>query len=112
MLNQVEKEVLGCDHAELGSILIQKWQLSNMFEQGCRYHNHPMEAPDPTMVSIIHVADIIANAMYFGNSGERYVPQLEPGAWEEIGLPVSILAPTISQTNTLLKETIHYYLPR
>lgn len=111
MLRHLEKEILGFDHAELGGMLIKKWNLSNLFETACRYHHTPGDAQDPAMASVIHLADLITTAMYFGNSGESYVPPLETRAWEEIGLPASIIAPTVTQTAQLLKDTIRTYLP-
>lgn len=111
ILYPLEKEILGIDHTELGGLLIKEWKLSHLFESACRYHHNPLESPDPFMPSIIHLADLIANAMYFGNSGEAYVPPLDTDAWEQIGLPVSVLAPTVTQTALLLKETIRVYLP-
>lgn len=111
VLRHLEKEILGFDHAELGGMLIKKWGLSSLFESACRYHHTPGEAQDPSMASVIHLADLITAAMYFGNSGESYVPPLETRAWEEIGLPVSIIGPTVTQTAFLLKDTIRTYLP-
>jgi len=111
VLRHLEKEILGFDHAELGGMLIKKWGLPGLFETACRCHHTPGDAQDPSMASIIHLADLIASAMYFGNSGESYVPPLETRAWEEIGLPASIIGPTVTQTALLLKDTIRTYLP-
>jgi HD-like signal output (HDOD) protein len=111
MLYHLEKEILGIDHMELGGLLIKEWKLSTLFESACRYHHFPLESQDPIMPSIVHLADLITNAMYFGNSGEAYVPPIDTAAWEQIGLPVSVLTPTVTQTALLLKETIRVYLP-
>ena len=36
---------------------------------------------------MVHVADLIANALGLGSSGEPGVPPLDSHAWECIGLP-------------------------
>lgn len=110
LLYRVEKHMMQEDHAELGSHLIEQWKLPPVLEHGCRYHHNPMESPDPTVSSIVHTADIIANAMRFGTSGEYYAPPLAGEAWETIGLPGSVMAPIIQQTDNILNETIQLYL--
>lgn len=110
LLYRIEPEVLGCDHTELGNLLIQQWRLPPGLEFACHFHHAPMEALDKTMASVVHTADIIANAMRFGTSGEYYISPLDPGAWETLDLPVSVIAPVVRQTETILNETIRMYL--
>ncbi|MCP4219622.1 MAG: HDOD domain-containing protein [bacterium] len=111
LLGDLEEELLGINHARLGGLLIKEWKLSPVFEYSCQYHHNPLDSHDSAMASIIHVANIIANGMYFGSSGDCYVPPLEPKAWESIGLPVSILETTVTQTAQLLNETVRNYMP-
>jgi HD-like signal output (HDOD) protein len=111
LLFRLEREILGIDHGELGALLIKRWRLSDVFVHGCCYHHDPMASPDPSIAAIIHLADIIAIALYFGHSGECYIPTLDQQAWDLIDLPVSVLAPTAIQTGRMLKETVRNYLP-
>jgi HD-like signal output (HDOD) protein len=110
LLYPIEISLFGIHHGEIGSILIEKWQLPTILQNACQFHHTPMEAPDKLVASIIHVADTIAHAMCFGSSGERFVPPLDTAAWEEIGLPASVLPPIIQQTDVILLETIQNYL--
>jgi HD-like signal output (HDOD) protein len=109
LLHLAEEELTGCGHPELGSTLIKQWRLPPILEYGCRYHHDPMESPDRLVSSIVHIADIITIAMRFGNSGEYFVPPLIPEAWEELGLPASIIPPVIQQTEQILTGTIKTY---
>lgn len=111
LLFRMEKEILGIDHGELGGRLIRKWGLSDVLVNACRYHHDPMASPDPSFASIVHLADIVTIALYFGHSGECYIPTLHQKAWETINLPLSVLAPTAIQTGQMLKETVRNYLP-
>ncbi|MCP5046353.1 MAG: HDOD domain-containing protein [bacterium] len=110
LMHTVEEEMTGIDHAELGSLLIRKWHLPPILEYACRYHHTPMESPDPAVSAIVHTGDIIANAMRFGSSGEYYVPDLAPGAWQEVGLTPGVLAPIVRLTAQILDETVQTYI--
>jgi len=110
LLYRLEPDVMDCDHTDLGNILIRQWQLPPILEFACYSHHTPMEAMDKTLASVVHAADIIANALRFGSSGEFYVSPLDPEAWETLDLPVSVLAPVVRQTDSILDETIRLYM--
>jgi hypothetical protein len=60
---------------------------------------------------VVHLSDIITNALAIGTSGEQFVPPLDTKAWEEIGLPAAILNSAISQAEPHIAETIHIFFP-
>lgn len=39
--SDVEKELLGFDHAEVGALLVNKWKLSPQLEEAIRFHHSP-----------------------------------------------------------------------
>jgi hypothetical protein len=45
----------------------------------------------------VHLADIIANGLGMGSSGERFVPLLDYKAWEGLGLATNALEVTVKQ---------------
>jgi hypothetical protein len=49
--------------------------------------------------AILHVADIIVNAMQYGSRGEFIVAPLSLGAWIRLGLSVSILPQVVEQVD-------------
>jgi hypothetical protein len=53
----------------------------------------------------VHVADLLVNALGVGTSGERFVPPLDPRAWEATGLSAGCLevvsTQAVNQINTL-----------
>ena len=98
LLYVAEREVIGFDHAAVGHALLQTWNLPDSLREVVAYHHNPSEARRfPMETAIIHVADIIAHAMQLGSSGEHFVPPVDGKAWETIGLPTSILSPTLDQ---------------
>jgi HD-like signal output (HDOD) protein len=98
LLYQVEYEEIGFDHATVGSTLLQAWNLPASLEEVVAFHHAPHKALRyPIETAIVHVADIIAHALELGSSGERFVPQLNPEAWERIGIPPTLLPATLEQ---------------
>jgi len=83
-----ETDYLGCHHAEIGRQLMKQWKLPPIIENNVFYHHHPAEAKQPIPAAIVHLADIIANSLGIGSSGEKFIPPLDPAAWENLKLPV------------------------
>jgi len=109
MLYVTENETLGHSHARIGGYLLQKWNLPASLETVIIHHHSPMQAANVLEASIVHVADIIANAMEIGTSGERYIPPLDPEAWEEIGLSHNHLSLIINQVDQQIDETYNLF---
>lgn len=107
LLFLVEKEVIGFDHADLGRVLVQFWNLPPSLEEVVAYHHSPREARRyPVETAVVHIADIIAHAMQFGKSGEQYIPPIDEKAWELIGVPTSVLSPTMDQLEREIKDVV------
>jgi HD-like signal output (HDOD) protein len=66
---EAEQTILGIDHAEVGAILLENWQLPQKLITPIRYHHTPNLAEDEQLVTnIVHVADILSS-MIGGNTG-------------------------------------------
>jgi putative nucleotidyltransferase with HDIG domain len=84
MLNAEEK-VLGYDHAEIGRLLADKWNLPNKLEQIIAHHHQPASAGSFIMeASIVHLADILCRALNMGYGGDNKIPPLDKLAWESL----------------------------
>jgi len=86
LLLDVEREMLGFDHADLGGMLLHKWRFPESLEQAVWRHHDPSAGEVPLEPSIVNVADMIAGAVLPGGSGERAVPRHLPEAWAAVGL--------------------------
>ncbi len=84
-----EENCLGCRHTEVARYLIKKWKLPIILENNIFYHHNPSAAHDQERAAIVHLADIIANALGLGTSGERCVPPLDLKAWDILELSPS-----------------------
>jgi len=61
-LLSVEQEVMGIDHAELGALLAEKWQLPEILVAPIRYHHNPETLEQGgrqlrRLVQLVHLAD-------------------------------------------------------
>jgi len=106
LLHNSEHETLGFDHSMIGGLLLKKWKLPVSLENSVRYHHAPQESKDPLEPSIIHIADIMTNAIGRGSSGERFVPALDPDTWKRLELSPNILSSTIKQMERQIQEII------
>jgi len=101
-----ERDMLGFDHAELGGALLQAWKLPPNIHEPVSCHHAPRHALQfPLETSIIHLAEIICQALEFGISGEWCVSPLEPEAWDRLGLPVNTLSMILHQSEPQIEET-------
>jgi HD-like signal output (HDOD) protein len=104
-LYPVEKKRLGCHHAHIGKYFLNRWRLPLIIENTVCFHHEPEDAPDPVPAAIVHVADVLVNALGIGTSGESLVPPLNARAWEALELPPScfevVTHQTVHQFNTL-----------
>jgi putative nucleotidyltransferase with HDIG domain len=65
---EAERNVLGVDHAEIGAWLCERWHLPECITEAIRYHHQPTLAPqNKTLSAVVHLSDIITNALISGN---------------------------------------------
>ena len=86
ILYQEEKNLLGCQHTDIAKYLLKKWQIPSNIENNVSCHHHPSKARIPDQAAVVHLSDIIVNGLGIGTSGERFVPPLDPEAWNHLEL--------------------------
>jgi HD-like signal output (HDOD) protein len=97
LLYEEEDNYLGCNHTHIVQYLMQHWKLPLALENNVFHHHHPSEAKSPVPAAIVHLADIMVNALGMGSSGERFVPPLDNAAWEELNLSTSCFEVVVKQ---------------
>ena len=71
-LIEIEKEILGMDHAELGALYLQKQRLPDVFVEVARFHHHSEAAQKYTKtVAAVEVADLMIRHTKIGDSGNH-----------------------------------------
>jgi HD-like signal output (HDOD) protein len=109
LLRVVEKDTMQYDHAEIGGLLLKKWNLPMSLENTVRYHHAPLSADDALEASIVHISDVLINALALGSSGEYYIPTFNPGAWEALDLPEAILPLAAKEIESQIDEVFNYF---
>ena len=62
MAFEVEKEIFGVAHDEVGMMLLKRWMFPEALISTVGYHHRPREAKEGTLFSLVlHVADILAH---------------------------------------------------
>jgi HD-like signal output (HDOD) protein len=109
-LFEVEQELLGLSHADIGGCLANAWNLPVTLREPILYHHAPALAKEAALqTAIVHVADILVKGLACGNPGDDQIPPLSKQAWDMVGLDEQSLADCIAKASTEF-ATIDDYL--
>ncbi|MCP4446232.1 MAG: HDOD domain-containing protein [Myxococcales bacterium] len=97
----VERSLLGCDHAEVGAVLVKSWSLPDELVEAVRWHHAPERAEEAgALVWLCHLGDFLSSSLSGAGSVEGTAYRLNEG-WSQV---VSIaedeligLLPTIAE---------------
>ncbi len=82
-----ERVVLGIDHAELGSLLLEDWGLSDKLISVARWHHEPDEMPgEHKIVDLVHIADAVAKQAGIGAGTDGLHYGLSDNAIDRLGV--------------------------
>lgn len=88
----IEEQVLGFDHAAVGSYLCQKWNLPEHLTQSIHYHHTPQENLENVSTQIIHISDYLAwksqETEMSDNDYSKTIPLCQQ-SWSMLGLEVN-----------------------
>lgn len=69
-LVEIENEVLGIDHGELGALYLERHRLPELMVKSARFHHHPQQADDHRMIiAAVQIADLLMRNAQIGCSG-------------------------------------------
>ena len=92
LIKDAEQRLLGFDHAEVGGILADKWNLPPALIKVIRFHhNPPLAYESMRMAAIVHLADILCRAIGLGNGGDSKVPCINEESWKLLNLNKKII---------------------
>jgi putative nucleotidyltransferase with HDIG domain len=73
-LIQLENQILGLDHAELGALYLERHRLPELLIKSARYHHHPEKASGcEVIVASVQIADLMMRNARIGCSGNYVV---------------------------------------
>ncbi len=84
-LLNIEKEMFGYNHAEIGGIIAENWQLPLPIKESIAFHHYPTEATQEVIIAlIVYLANNLAT--FISPVGFHSTPQVESQLLNEIGL--------------------------
>ncbi|MCC7121698.1 MAG: HDOD domain-containing protein [Gammaproteobacteria bacterium] len=111
LLQALEQQELGFDHALLGGLMLANWRLPATIADAIGYHHAPQEARQaPVDAAILHVAETIANFSGTGSFCEMVAPvgDFDRRALLALGLPADFDADALmDEVDRQFVETIY-----
>ena len=93
-LIEVEKEMLGFTHADVGREVLAHWKLPLLYEESVWCHHAPVQVinEDQFKISgIIHIANTLTHMTGIGSSGNTYPQQVTGNLLKKFGLSHEVL---------------------
>jgi putative nucleotidyltransferase with HDIG domain len=108
-----EREVFGYTHAEVGAELLKSWSLPTSLQETVRSHHQPEAGSlgHALDISIVHIANSIANRMEPGRNLIGCEPRVSSFAWQTTGLEESVVGAVLTEANERFLETLDVLLP-
>ncbi len=103
-LKQAELDVIGATHADIGSMLAEKWNLPGDLHDAIARHHTPDKGKPSQLVDCVFVADQISKKLAFGSAGDYMVEELPKSIEERFSLDLDGL---IKEMPTLDEEVEH-----
>ena len=89
-LLDIEKEIIGMDHTEIGAILAEKWDLPEIFIDTIQFHHNPEKARiNPKLTHMVHIADVLMSRFHTGLEIEKLNTGGLKQSMNRIGLRIS-----------------------
>ncbi len=85
--HEVESELLGFDHAELGAQIAASWSFPPELEEAIRFHHGPSDATiKPALAHCVHLADAACMMLGIGLGTDGLMYGMDPHSLEVLGI--------------------------
>ena len=109
---ELENEVIGFNHANVGAALLRAWKLPVHIQDAVEYHHTPALAKEsPLGAAIIHIADSITKNEGYAVSTAR-INRIDPMAWSITGLNQDIVADLLDEAGMQFKISLELFLQK
>lgn len=103
-LQDVERDILGFDHAVIAGILCENWNLPRSISFGIRHHHQPSSAGGHQLSHIVHLADYISVQAGLGGSGKVSCHVLDETSRSIITLDTDLLRTAAEKAHQYVKS--------
>lgn len=105
-LVEAERLTLEFIHTDISAYLLKEWNFPVQFRDLINRHHAPMEAPEPLEAAVVHLADVMANALGVAEGGMYAVPSLDEEAWRILGLKPADLHAVADEFDAQYEKTV------
>ncbi len=109
-LHLVEREIIGCDAAQVGSHLMQSWNFPPGWIEAVRYQNEPAEAAGFAFEAAIMHLSVKLKDLDVTQDGPD-MSSVDTLAWEMIGLSEDIVEPLMLMAESQLDAALETFFP-
>lgn len=86
-----ERQVLGFDHAQVGGLVMEQWNLPEAYSYVTSYHHTPWDLPEEQknfqpIVDIVHVANVMCLMLGVGIGADGMQYNISPDALDRLGI--------------------------
>ncbi len=104
---EIERELLGFDHTDVGAELARKWELPDLIVECIANHHAPLSVDNPSDVLMcVHIANSVAILAQHDSEDLSEAPPIVPEAWAQLGLQwhdiIELMIDCSNQTTELL----------
>lgn len=85
-INEIEQHYFGVDHCFIGSVLARHWGLPSPVVDAIRYHHDPDAGLAEGLVALIHVAEVLSNALDLTGRDGNQVASISEAATTKLGI--------------------------
>jgi putative nucleotidyltransferase with HDIG domain len=104
-LLDLEKSVLGVDHAEVGGRLLARWSFPENLVRSVRFHHNPFRArPDEQLAAYVHLGDILAHCLAQAKGFDAFAAEARPEAMQILGVRRAEIEPLLLEAEAALKQ--------
>jgi HD-like signal output (HDOD) protein len=90
--------VLGFNHAAVGALLVEGWNLPAKLAAVIGHHHQPGAAGRFSLeAAVVHFADILCRALDTGSGGDARMPPLDSAAWQSLELKTEAVETIMDQ---------------
>ena len=113
-LSVIQARELGFDYSDVGSALLEKWQLPEPIIAPVRHHTNKLTQSPVEMVadaSIVHTAAVVARASMWRDESDEPVPEFHDVAVTTIGIDDELITNCMTEADEALVEAMSLLLP-
>jgi len=110
---EIENELLGFSHAEVGGELMRCWQMPESLYNTVRYHHQPEQAESAELeVCLVHIANAMTLLAETNPEEGEVDTSVHAYAWKITGLDESVMEPVFEDAAGMFTDALEAIIPR